>query len=1118
MSGRACGGCGHAASAQARFCEDCGSALVPDAEPLRAPAPLAEKIRSERAGIEGERKQVTVLFCDIVGSMRLTRTLDDERWGMVLDRFLAIASRAVHELEGTVNQFTGDGLMAVFGAPLAHEDHARRACLAALHLQREVAAFAAELQDADGVDFAIRCGLNSGEVIVGSIGDDLNMDFVPIGNTTALGKRMETLAPNGSTAITAATAALVGGEFALAELGEFEVKGAETVQRVFELTGPGTARSRLEATASARGLSRLVGRDGQQAALEVALDGTLEGEGRAVGIVGEAGIGKSRLLHEFVATCQERELTVIRSACFAHGRLAPLLPVLGLLRSWFGIDERDAALVARGRVAGALLALDETFDADLPLLYDLLGIPDPERPAEPLDPDARRRRLVDLMTRAIAARSDREPTVMMIEDLHWIDGASATLLDAIVAALVGTRTLLVTTFRSEYTGTWMQRGPHTEIALDPLDGEAAAELIGGLLGGDPSLDGLVELIAERTGGNPFFAEELVHALAETGHLAGRKGAYRLATPIVGTAVPASVQAVLAARIDRAGVREKAVLQAAAVIGREFAVPVLERVVELKPSEIEAALQALVAGEFVDARGDDPGHYAFRHQLTRDVAYDAQLTAPRAARHAAVARALGDDDPERLDERAAIVAGHWEAAGETLDAARWHARAATWIGSSDPAEARRHWVQVRALTDAVAGDLAAGELGFVARVSLLHMGLRAGIDAGEADTLFAEADRMAVLGGEPGPRAMLFGAYAASQLANHGRCARAAELADRSMDLAEESGDPHIRLAVGFGVYPLWCVGRYHDSLALCERAIEVADGDSSVGAHTAVACPLAGMHMGKGINLIMTGALPEALRWLRQSERVAADAGDIELVGWVHEHMAWMMHFIGDPDGAMRHARESLQFAERAGGSYSRTWAWFDLGWAHCARGEWREAIDALEQALAVRERPTGADSDAWRLAVLAEAHLGLGDHDPARERAREAVALADEQGHVFAQTFTRLAQARVLRETAGVSAGPEIDAALRIAEARAEETGAVTFAPLLLVERAELARLGGDAAGHEALLRAALAQFVRIGATGHAERLSATLGVVPAPGCRSPTANPARSSPCSTPATAPNC
>ncbi len=457
MGSRRCAGCGHVASDRARFCEWCGSALTPGAKPLRPPRTLETKILEERTGIEGERKQVTVMYADVVGSMDLTRSLESERWGFVLDRFLGIAAGAVHQFEGTVNQFTGDGLLAVFGAPVAHEDHAHRACLAVLELQREVAALAAEVAQRDGVEFAVRCGLNSGEVVVGAIGDDVHMDFVPVGNTTALGKRIEELAPTGSSAMSAATAALVAGEFELRDLGEFAIKGMDTPQRVLELLGRGSAKTRLQAVAATRGLSRFVGRDPERAALDAALESALAGDGLAVGIVGDPGVGKSRLVHEFVADCAARGIAVNATGGVAHGRYVPFLPVLVLLRDYFGIDEADAPEVVRKRIGETMRALDPAFVADLPLLFEFLGIPDPDQPLEMPDPVVRHRRLLEAATRALTARSRDEAVVMVFEDLHWFDDASDAFLEEFVEAVDGTRILVVATYRPEYDDAWAAR-------------------------------------------------------------------------------------------------------------------------------------------------------------------------------------------------------------------------------------------------------------------------------------------------------------------------------------------------------------------------------------------------------------------------------------------------------------------------------------------------------------------------------------------------------------------------------------------------------------------------------------------------------------------------------------
>ncbi|HEV2776406.1 MAG TPA: AAA family ATPase, partial [Solirubrobacteraceae bacterium] len=703
MGFRHCAGCGHRASDRARFCERCGTPLTPSAEPLRAPRALEARILGQRVGIEGERKQVTVMYTDIVGSMQLTHVLDAERWGFVLDRFLAIAARAVHTFEGTVNQFTGDGLMAVFGAPLAHEDHARRACLAVLELQREVVRLAAELAQRDGVEFAIRCGLNSGEVIVGDIGDDVHMDFVPIGNTTALGKRIEALAPAGSAAISASTAALVEGEFVLQPLGEFEVKGAQGRQRVLELIGPGAAQTRLTAVAATRGLSPFIGRDAEIAALTSAFEHALAGHGRAVGIVGDPGVGKSRLVHEFVAGCAARGLAVTTTHGVAHGRFVPLLPVLALLREAFGIAEDDAPEIARARIETTMLGLDPASAGDLPLLLAYLGIGDSELPAAPLDPEARQHQLLAVVARMVVSRARARAAVLVVEDLHWLDDASAAFVEQLVEAAVDTRTLLIATYRPEHDAGWPRDAPHTEVRLGPLDSDATDDLLTGLLGLDASVDGLAPLIRARAGGNPFFIEEIVQALAENGHLSGARGRYELAVELEGVVLPPTVQAALAARIDRLPAREKALVQTMSVIGNAIPGPLLSEVSELVETQRDEAVEVLASAQWVIAHGSGTSReYVFKHPLTQEVAYESQLSDRRASAHRTVASAIERTYPDGLDERAALLAHHSEASGDKLTAAGWHARAAAWAESASPAEGLRHWRRVRHLTGVLDG--------------------------------------------------------------------------------------------------------------------------------------------------------------------------------------------------------------------------------------------------------------------------------------------------------------------------------------------------------------------------------------------------------------------------------
>ena len=640
---------------------------------VRTPEHLAEKIRDARADLDGERKQVTVLFADVMGSMDLAEQTDPELWRSIMERFFAILCDGVHRFEGTVDKFTGDGIMALFGAPVAHEDHAQRACWAALTLQRELASYAAEVRRTEGLSFSVRMGINSGEVVVGAIGEDLRVEYTAIGHTVGLAQRMESLAEPGKAYLTDHTAKLVSGYLDLDDLGEFDVKGASGPVRVHALAGAGGARSRLDIS-RARGFTRFVGREDELATLEAALEQARSGSGGVVvGVVGEAGVGKSRLCHEFVERCRRRGIPVYEAQGQAHGREIPFLPVLQMMRSYFAIAESDSDQQAREKIAGRMLLLDEAFAESLPLVFDFLAVPDPHRPAPRMDPDARQRALLEMVKRLVLASSNREPGINLFEDVHWIDPGSELFLTQVVEALPGASNLTIINFRPEYSAEWMRKSYYRQISLLPLGPEAIKALLADLLGSDPSLNGLPDVIRERTAGNPFFIEEVVRALAEAGNLEGKRGAYRLVRPVDDTAVPPTVNTILAARIDRLSEREKSLLQSAAVIGREFARPVLALASGLPDDELEPALRALIAAEFLYEQELYPeAVYAFKHPLTQEVAYRSQLGERRAAVHRRVAEALEELYPDKLDERAALLAQHWEAAGEALAAARWHA--------------------------------------------------------------------------------------------------------------------------------------------------------------------------------------------------------------------------------------------------------------------------------------------------------------------------------------------------------------------------------------------------------------------------------------------------------------
>ena len=1074
MGTKACADCGHRATARARFCEQCGAALTPGAKPLRAPSALEARILSQRAGIEGERKQVTVMVVDIAGSMELARSLEAERWGLVLDRFLGIAAAAVHAYEGTVNHFTGDGLLAVFGAPLAHEDHARRACLAVLELQRDVAALGAELQRGDGVGFAVRCGLNSGEVVVGSIGDDVHMDFVPIGNTTTLSKRMEALAPVGSTAISASTAALVDGEFELRELGRFEVEGASGRQRVLELVGRGPAQSRLAAVATTRGLTRFIGRDHERAELESALEHTLSGDGRAIGIVGDPGVGKSRLVHQFVASCATRGVTVTSAGCVAHGAHVPLLPILALYRDIFGIDERDAPGVARAQIETTMLALDPGFAADLPLLYEFLGVADDERLPALLDPEARRQRLLDVTRRTVAARSRHEAAVLVVEDLHWIDEASAAFLEALVDAVAGTRTVMVTTYRPEYEAGWMRRRPHAELRLDPLDGATTRDLLVELLGADGSLEALAALIEERTGGNPFFVEEIVQSLAESGHLSGVPGEYRVAAEVDALVLPPTVQAALAARIDRLPVREKALVQAMSVIGNEVPARLLSEVCDLGEGELSDAVGVLATARMVIPRDSGDGHvYVFKHPLTQEVAYGSQLSQPRARAHLSVAAAIERAYPYGLDERAALLAHHCELSGEALKAAGWHARAAAWAHARSPAQSMRHWRRVGELTSELDGSPERDELAGRARIGILGAGWRVGMAPEETAAIHAETDA----------ERQSLERHQASVLLHSGRELEALDWFRRATREAFEAGDRGLGLTLSLATtYGCWLAGSLHETVEGIERAMRLAGDDPQIGAGLTFVCPLAHAFAQRGQAFGYMGMLDRARRDYDRGLELARAQNDPESESFCHSDLALVEAEAGEVDAAIGHAALAIAIAKRTDSALCVVLASTAGAVAEAEAGRFAAARrQARSELQTIRRQGFALYYEPLLLATIARSELALGRPGQALAAAEEGVAIMNARGLTTCALPAPIALAQVLVASQGAAAAERIDAVLARATRVACDSGARIYEPQIHRARAALARACGDeiAAEREDVEATRLVAAMRTGPVG---------------------------------------
>jgi class 3 adenylate cyclase/predicted ATPase len=623
------------------------------------PRHLADKILRSKSALEGERKQVTVLFADVKGSLELAEQVDPEEWHRVMDRFFQILAEGVHRYEGTVNQFTGDGIMALFGAPIAHEDHAQRACYAALRLRDELRRYADELR-LRGLNFSVRMGLNSGEVVVGKIGDDLRMDYTAQGHTVGLAARIEQLAEPGKAFLTEQTAKLIEGFFQLRDLGQLDAKGVREPVRVFELQGVGPLRTRLEVAAS-RGLVRFVGRQEELEQLRRAWESAQEGHGQIVAVVGEAGVGKSRLVYEFKAPL-ERGCRVLEAFSVSHGKAYAYLPLIDLLKGYFGIALEDDERQRREKITGKVLTLDRALEDALPYLFSLLGIGDETASLVQMDAQIRRQRTLEAVKRVLVRETLDQPCAVIFEDLHWIDAETQAFLDLLSESVATARLLLLVDYRPEYTHGWGSKSTYTQLRLDPLGEQEARELLAALLGEETSAErvGLERLVLERTEGNPFFMEELVQTLAEEGVLAGERGRYRLEQSPGELHVPATVQGVLAARIDRLPAEQKDLLQTLAVIGKEFPFGLLRMVAEGGEEDLRGRLARLQAGEFIYEQPAFPEpEYTFKHALTQEVAYGSLLVERRRPLHERTARAIEELYRDRLDEHYGELAHHYD---------------------------------------------------------------------------------------------------------------------------------------------------------------------------------------------------------------------------------------------------------------------------------------------------------------------------------------------------------------------------------------------------------------------------------------------------------------------------
>ncbi len=793
-----CQKCGTDLPGEARFCFSCGQPVGGSGTASRFDSPgaytpkhLAEKILTSKAALEGERKQVTVLFADLKGSMELLADRDPEEARKILDPVLELMMEAVHRYEGTVNQVLGDGIMALFGAPLAHEDHAVRACYAALRMHDAIRRYTDELRRTQGVEVQIRVGLNSGDVVVRSIGNDLRMDYTAVGQTTHLAARMEQLASPGSTRLTAGTLALAEGFVAVRSLGLVPVKGVDEPLEIFDLVGAGTARTRLQA-ARARGFTKFVGRDVEMAQIHQSAEQARQGRGQLVAVVGEAGVGKSRLFYEFIHSHHTQGWLVLEASSVSYGKATPFLPLADLLRAYFRIDDRDDTRSVRAKVTGTVLTLDRTLEDAVPAILWILDALAPDEAARAQEPAQRRRHAIDSVKRVLLRESRVQPLVLVFEDLHWVDDETQGVLDSIVESLPTAGVLLAANYRPEYRHAWGNKTYYRQLRVDPLPAARADELLDTLLGTHTSVESLKKLLVTRTDGNPLFLEESVRALIETGVLLGDPGAYRLAGSADRVQVPATVQAILSARIDRLRPELKRLLQAAAVIGKDVPMALLEAIAELQGDDLRQALAELQTAELIyEARLFPDLEYTFKHALTHEVAYGSVLAERRRALHAAIVEAIERIHVDRLTAQVERLAHHAVRGGVTAKAVGYLHRAGDKaVARSAPREA----------------------------VGFFEEALRALAGLPETTENLSEA-------------LDLYIALGPAQIALHGAAApQVAATYERALALVERLGDMVRRFPVLWGQWFIsYTVGRYPAARDAGQRLLEQAQAGNDSG-------------------------------------------------------------------------------------------------------------------------------------------------------------------------------------------------------------------------------------------------------------------------------------------------
>ena len=996
-----CRHCGAEVSSEKNFCWSCGGQLA-DPATSQVPPPvsytpehLRERILRSKAALEGERKQVTVLFADLKGSMELIAGLDPEQMQALIGPVIEAMMEAVHHYDGTVNQVLGDGILALFGAPLATEDHAVHACYAALRMQGHVKRYAEQVQQRHGVSLAIRVGINSGEILVRIIGNDLHMEYAAVGQTVHLAARMEQMANPGSVLTTAETVQLAEGYVDVKPLGPLPVKGLAESIAVYEVIGAGAARTRLQAAAR-RGLTNFVDREVESEQLRLALQRAETGQTQVAAIVAEPGVGKSRLLHEFLHSSATTDRLILQSAPPSYCRAISYLPVIELLKQYLRINPYDTTQAIREKASDKILALDPSLHDAVPPILDVLDSLDSNHPFRSLDPDEHRRKTYQAVIRLLLTESRRRLLIAAFEDLHWYDTLTLGLLNELVVSAQNARLLIIVTYRPEYGDHWRNRPNYNQLRVYPLMSGNLAEFLDVLLGRDSSLLDLKSFLAERANGNPFFVEEIVRTLVDAGVIEGERSNFHLAKPFSSIDVPASVQAVLAARIDRLSAAEKQLLQEAAVIGQDVPSNLLHEISGLSEEALRHSLDKLQVGEFIYTTQLFPDlQYTFKHSLICDVAYSSVLRENQRKIHADVVGAIERLYADRLAEQLERLAYHAVRGELKEEAVRYLRQAgAKAAGRGALLEAQTSFEQALHILKSLPENAETMEDAFEVRLELRTV-LRQLGEVGLMLDHLREAEVLAERLNDDARRCRVC-SFLTVILSNLGQLDEATVVGARSVEIAQRTGDLQLRIITGSNfAEPYYLRGEFEEAIRLAAGSLAALPGQQA-HEYFGMAVPPAVFARGWLVmSLADLGRFEEATRYETEAIKIADATKHPHTIGWAYVTASRLYLLKGDWARARDALERWLNIPATLDVSILLPWAVTSLAWAQAQIGDANGALSRLRegQKHLLRQEAEGIFIHrGWSYYAVARACLLLGRLDEARRLADRSIDSSQDQ------------------------------------------------------------------------------------------------------------------------------